>query len=41
MGETKTNLTGNIPARIVTGCTPSYISLLIRIFNTSLETGFL
>ena len=35
----KANLTGDIPARILKGCVDSYISVLTRILNTSLESG--
>ena len=37
--EKKANLTGNIPARILKGCVDSYISVLTKILNASLERG--
>ena len=35
----KANLTGDIPAGIPKGCVDSYISVLTKILNTSLERG--
>ena len=40
MDEKKANLTGDIPADILNSCVDSYISLLTKILNTSLERGF-
>ena len=37
MDEKKTNQTSDIPAGILKGCTDSYIPILTKIFNTSLE----
>ena len=37
MKEKKANLTGDIPAGILKGCVYSYISVLTKILNTSLE----
>ena len=39
MDEKKTNLTGDIPAGILKGCFDSYIPILSKILNTSLERG--
>ena len=39
MEEKKANLTGDIPARILKGCVDSYIPILTKILNTSLERG--
>ena len=37
MDGEKANLTGDIPAGILKGCADSYISVLTKILNTSLE----
>ena len=39
MEEKKVNLTGDIPAGILKGCVDSYIPILTKILNTSLERG--
>ena len=39
MSEKKVNLPGDIPAGILKGCVDSYISILTKILNTSLERG--
>ena len=39
MDEKKTNLTGVIPVGILKGCVDSYISILTKILNSSLEGG--
>ena len=39
MEEKKANLTGDIPAGILKGCVDSYIPILTKILNTSLERG--
>ena len=39
MDGKKANLTGDIPAGILKGFVDSYISVLTRILNTSLERG--
>ena len=40
MNEKKVNLTGDTPAGILKGCVDSYISILTKILNTSLERGY-
>ena len=39
MEEKKVNLTGDIPAGILKGCVDSYVPILTKILNTSLERG--
>ena len=39
MDEKNANLTGDIPAGILKGCVDSYIPILTKILNTSLERG--
>ena len=39
MEEKKANLTGDNPARILKGCVDSYVPILTKILNTSLERG--
>ena len=39
MEEKKANLTGDIPAGILKGCVDSYVPILTKILNTSLERG--
>ena len=39
MEEEKANLTGDIPTGILKGCVDSYIPILTKILNTSLERG--
>ena len=39
MEEKKANLTNDIPAGILKGCIDSYIPILTKILNTSLERG--
>ena len=39
MEEKKANLAGDIPTGILKGCVASYIPVLTRILNTSLERG--
>ena len=41
MDEKKADLQGYIPAGILKGCVDSYISILTKILNTSLERGCL
>ena len=40
MDEKKANLTGDIPAGILKVCVDSYISILTKILNTSLQRGY-
>ena len=39
MDGKKANLTSDIPAGILEGCVDSYIPILTKILNTSLERG--
>ena len=39
MEEMKANLTGDIPAGILKDCVDSYIPILTKVLNTSLERG--